>query len=93
MAINCEKQTNFHAFATFCLHILQFYALVPDLLSHHDDANSQRTCASAVEKTPSFSFCQVDMYALSDSPDSNRPKRTIDDDNQVIITLPFKNKR
>ena len=30
---------------------------------------------------------------LSDSPDSNRPKRTIDYDNQVIITLPFKNKR
>ena len=30
----------------------------------HPAIPSQRACASAVEKTPSFSFCQVDMYAL-----------------------------
>ena len=29
----------------------------------HPAIPSQRACASAVEKTSSFSFCQVDMYA------------------------------
>ena len=41
----------------------------------------------------SITACRPSCRTLSDSPDSNRPKRTIDDDNQVIITLPFKNKR
>ena len=67
VAINCEKQTNFHAFATFCLHILQFYARSFPTYFH---TMKTRTVSAHVrrrlKKTPSFSFCQVqvDMYDI-----------------------------
>ena len=40
------------AVSTVCVHV------------RHPAIPSQRARASAVGKTPSFSFCQVDMYAL-----------------------------
>ena len=44
---------------------------------------SQRALASSVGKTPSFSFCQVDMYALCEGHERRRHDKSADVDTYI----------